>query len=217
MLALIQARRGGLWLSLITVAGIVVFGLAVGVLMAPYQAGIGDRLPEMQCMQIAFTPARAASVIMSFSAAGQAAMAGLLMPGDLGLAWGYGLFLLGLVGLLTRCLDGKWRRYGTIAMWFPIAASVFDCIEDIFLYSMVTQLIAAPDSDLPVIVPLLASVSATLKYTALSLLTPAFTVAGVVQGIKTNRSGSALLIYALALLGSLMFALPPLRSLPACF
>jgi hypothetical protein len=217
MNALIRSPRGGLWLSVMAISGVIVFGLAIGVLMAPYQAALGDRLPDMQCLQVAFTPARASSVIMSFTPEAQAAMAGLLIPGDLGLAWGYGLLLAGMVGLLARRLDGAWQRAGAIAMWFPIAASVFDCIEDVFLYSMVTAQIDNPGVDLSPMLPLFASLSATLKYTALSVLTPVFSIAGVIQGIRSNRRIGALIVYALVLLTTLMFSIPPLRNLPGCF
>jgi len=215
--ALINSQRGGLWLPLLSIAGIAVFVTAIAVLMAPYQPVIGDRLPEMQCLQVAFTPERAEAVINSFNPEEQRAIAGLLIPGDLGLAWGYGLFLAGLIGLLARQLDEPWRSRGAVAMWFPIAASVFDCIEDVFLHGMVTQMIASPGGELSAVMPLLASIAATIKYTALSVLTPAFAVTGIVQGIRTNRRAAAWFVYVLVLAGTLMFALPPLSSLPACF
>lgn len=213
----IRSPRGGRALSAIALSGVVIFALAIGVLMAPYQAAMGDRISEMTCLQLAFTAERASRLIMSFAPDGQAAMAGLLIPGDLGLAWGYGLLLFGLVGLLARRLDGGWQRAAAIAMWFPIAASVLDCIEDVFLYSMVTQLIASPGAELNAAAPLLAGISATLKYLALSVLTPGFAVAGIVQGLRVDRSSGALVVYALLLLTCYGMVARPLQTVAACF
>ena len=107
---------------------------------------------------------------MAFDVAMQRAIAAMLVPGDLLLAWGYGLTLAGLVGLMARRFDGAWRRAGAIAMWFPIAAAVLDCIEDAFLYGIVTQLIADPSSTVSSASPAFAGIAATLKYTFLCVL-----------------------------------------------
>ena len=41
-----------------TLAGVGIFGYATGVLMAPFAPVLGDRLPELTCLQVAFTGER---------------------------------------------------------------------------------------------------------------------------------------------------------------
>jgi hypothetical protein len=64
---------------------------------------------------------------------------------------------------------------------------------------------------------LLAGISATLKYFALSVLTPGFAVAGTVQGLRVDRSIGALVVYALLLLTCYGMVARPLQTVAACF
>ena len=217
MQPLLDAPGGDRWLTAIAVSGVALFIFAIAVLMAPYAPVMGERRSEMQCLQVAFTSARAERVIAAFDARERQAMAGLLIPGDLGLAWGYGLLLAGIIGLLARRLDAAWQRAGAIAMWLPITAAAFDCVEDAFLYSIVVGAIDNPGAGVAPLLPLLGGVAALIKYSALSVLTPAYAVAGVVRGMRVNRRIGALAVYGVALLVSLTFAVPPFRSLPSCF
>ena len=69
MQRLLKSRRATLIFSLLAVAGVVVFGLAVGVLMQPAVQIVGmERTAELVCLQLAFTPERAASVVLGFPA-----------------------------------------------------------------------------------------------------------------------------------------------------
>jgi len=193
--------------------GVVIFGYATGVLMGPYVPVIGERLPELTCLQLAFTGARAAEVLGSFSPEQRTAIAGLLIPGDVVFAWGYGFLLTGLLGLLTLRLPATWQRPGKVLMWTPLLASTFDCLEDLALY----QLAVAPaGSDLG-LVPLLAGIAATLKYLNLSLLAPAYGIAGSIRGLAHDRRVGALLIYVLVVVNALAFFAKPATEIPACF
>lgn len=193
--------------------GVVIFGYATGVLMGPYVPVIGERLPELTCLQLAFTGARAAEVLGSFSPEQRTAIAGLLIPGDVVFAWGYGFLLTGLLGLLTLRLPATWQRPGKVLMWAPLLASAFDCLEDLALY----QLAVAPaGSDLG-LVPLLAGIAATLKYLNLSLLAPAYGIAGSIRGVAHDRRVGALLIYVLVVVNALAFFAKPATEIPACF
>jgi len=198
-------------------AGVGVFAFAIGVLMLPYSPVLGDRLPELTCLQIAFTPVRATSIVMSFTYEQQVAMANLLIPGDVTFAWSYGLLLAGLIGLLARRFDGAWLRVGAIVMWMPIAASVLDVIEDIFLYAVVAQLVANPSVIVTAALPLLAGIAATLKYLALVVVTPAYSIAGILHGLRVDRSAGALLVYFLLLVVCMSMIMRPLQQIPACF
>jgi len=214
---LIDMPRGGWILSCVALSGIGVFIFAVAILMGPYAEAVGDRRNELMCLQVAFTPARAAAVVQSFSPEAQQAIAALLVPGDVVFAFFYGLLLAGLVGLLARCLDGAWRRAGTIAMWFPLIASCFDVIEDLFLQVVVLQLINAPDATVSPMLTTFAGLAATAKYIALCGLTPAYSIGGIVRGIRTNRRISAWIVYVLVILVVVSICMPVVQQMPKCF
>jgi hypothetical protein len=209
--------RGGLIFSLVALAGIGIFAFAVGVLMLPYSSIVGERISELTCLQLAFTSERATAVILSFSPEAQAAIAKLLVPGDLMFAWFYGFLLAGLLALLARRLEGAWFRAGAVAMWFPLLASVLDDVEDLLLHNMVTTILADPAASVPASAALLAGLAASFKYLFLSVLTPAFAVAGSVQGLKTDRSFGALITYLLVCLVALSMVPKLFNEAPACF
>lgn len=217
MRALIRSPRAAWILSAMSLAGVGVFAYAVGVLMLPYSPALGDRLPELTCLQVAFTTVRATSVIMSFTAEQQVAIANLLVPGDMVFAWSYGLLLAGLVGFLARRFDDVWLRVGAVVMWMPLAASIFDVIEDLFLYAIVAQLIENPSMIVVDELPLLAGVAATLKYLALVVVTPAYSLAGILHGLRVDRSAGALVVYFLLLVVCISMIMRPLQQIPACF
>ena len=196
-----------------TLLGVALFGYAIGVLMGPFVPVLGERLAELTCLQLAFTSGRAAEVLSSFSLEQRTAIARLLIPGDLVFAWGYGFLLTGLLGLLTLRLPSSWQRLGKVLMWTPLLASAFDCLEDLFLH----QLAVAPaGSDLGV-VPMLAGIAATLKYLNLSVLAPAYGIAGSIRGVTHDRRVGALVIYVLVVVNAVAFVAKPLREIPACF
>ncbi len=202
------------WLfAVMAVIGAVVFAYATGVLMGPFAPLLGDRLPELTCLQIAFSAERAADVLGAFSPEQHVAIAGLLGPGDMVFAWGYGLLLTGLLGLLTLRLPAGWQPIGRVLMWTPLLASVLDCIEDLFLYQIV---VGFPGGE-PGLAPLLAGIAATLKYLNLSVLAPGYGVAGSIRGLGHDRRFGALLIYALVLVNALAFVAKPLQQIPPCF
>lgn len=213
----LQAPGGGRWFAGMAVIGMLVFGFATGVLMGPHAPALGDRMAELTCLQLAFTPPRAAGVVLSFEPAAQAAIARLLVPGDVTFAWGYGLLFAGLIGLLTRRLDGAWFRAGVIVVWMPLAAALFDCIEDLFLFSIVNQLIAAPEAGVSPLLPALAGFFAVIKYLALSVVSPAFSLAGSVRVLRSDRAVGAWVTCVLVSLLALSMVIRPLQQIPACF
>jgi hypothetical protein len=181
--------------------------------MGPWAPVLGDRLEELTCLQLAFTPARAAAVLASFSTEQREAIGHLLVPGDLVFAFGYGFLLTGLLGLLTLRLPATWQRAGSLMMWAPLAASVLDCAEDWFLYQ-VNGAAVVTDTGLA---PLLGGVAASLKYLLLSGVTPAFGLAGSVRSFATDRRPGALVLYALVILTGLSMVARPLQQVPNCF
>ena len=216
MRSLLDMPRAWLFFSGLTVAGLAVGAFAISVLMLPHAAALGDRQGEMTCLQVAFTSERASAIVNSFEPDAQNAMAKLLVPGDLVFAWSYGLTLAGLVGLLALRLDGAWRRWGEIAIWFPIAASLLDDVEDVFLFQIVQSVIRNPDVLMSPILPAIASTAAVMKYIALCGLTPAYAIGGVVRGLQIDRRFAALIVYVLLLMmvASLFMRLAP--QVPLC-
>lgn len=197
-------------------AGMLIFGFAIGVLMGPPSQVVGDRLAELTCLQIAFTPSRFSDVFLGFTPDMQQAVVQLLVPGDIVFAWGYGFLLAGLTGLLAIRLPGQWQRWGALVMWAPLLASTFDCIEDVFLYGMATRLVADPTAELVALLPLLAGIAATIKYVALVVVTPAYGLAGIGKGLSVDRSVGALLLYAFLGLNLVQMILRPLQQIPPC-
>jgi len=218
MQALLRTPRAPLTFSLMAVFGVIVFGLAVGVLMQPAVQIVGmERTSELVCLQLAFTPERAAEVVLAFPVEARMGIAQLLVPGDLALAWGYGFLLAGLMGLLAMRLTGAWFRVGAVAMWIPLLASTFDCIENAFLYAIVVPLAENPDAVIAAVLPLMAGIVSTIKWVALCGLTPAFGFAGIAKGMTIDRSGTALLIYALLFVTLFSMVMKPIQDIPACF
>ena len=218
MRTLLGSRRATLVFSLLAVTGVIIFGLAVGVLMQPAVQIVGmARTAELVCLQLAFTPERAASVVLGFPEAARVGIAQLLAPGDLALAWGYGLLLAGLTGLLAMRLPDAWRRAGAIALWIPLLASTLDCIENAFLYVIVMGLVSTPDTLPSATLTLLASGVSSLKWIALCIATPAYGFAGIIKGLGTDRSWPALLVYVLLFVVLLAMVTKPLQDIPACF
>lgn len=218
MQQLLRAPRAPLIFSLMSVAGLLVFVLAVAVVMAPASAVVGmDRVRELVCLQVAFTPERAADVVLSFPQEARESISELLVPGDITLAWGYGLVLAGLTALLAMRLPGKWIKVGAVVMWAPLLASVLDCIEDVFLFSVVRQIAADETVQVVPMLTILAGTAATLKYIALAVVTPVYGIAGIIKGLWVDRSFSALTIYFLLTYVLFSITIRPLQGLPTCF
>lgn len=209
--------NSALLFGLMAFAGFVIFGIATGVLMAEPAAVIGERLSELSCLQVAFTPERYAAVFLSFPAEMQRAALALLFPGDIVFAWGYGFLLAGLTGLLALRLPGKWQWWGALVLWAPLFASTLDCVEDIFLYTIGQQFMADSGAEVANALPLLAGIAATLKYFALSVVTPAYGLAGIGKGLTVDRSIGALLLYAFLGMWLVSMIIQPLQRIPLCF
>jgi hypothetical protein len=218
MQSLIQRPNASRIFSVIALAGLGIFILAVGVVMQPAAKIVGqERLSELVCLQLAFTPERASSIVLGFSEEARVGITQLLIPGDFTLAWGYGLVLLGLLGLLTVRLPGKWQSMGAILMWAPIVATVLDCIENIFLYSIVNQIVLNPDAVIAAMLPAMGGVVSTLKWVALCLVAPAYGFAGIYKGITVDRRLTSWIVYVLLFMTLLSMVAKPLQDFPKCF
>ena len=217
MQALIRRPNAPLLFTAMAVAGCLIFGVAISALMLEPSAVVGDRLPELTCLQVAFTPERYTDVFLSFSPEARAAILQLLIPGDVVFAWGYGFMLAGLTALLAMRLPQQWQKAGALVMWAPLAASALDCVEDVFLYSIAGQLVDNPAAVIAAALPLLAGLAAVTKYFLLSVVTPVFGIAGIVKGITHDKSVGAIVLYVV--LGLLLFSmvLRPLQQIPPCF
>ncbi len=178
---------------------------------------VGDRLADLTCLQVAFTPERYSNVFLAFSPEGQRAVLALLFPGDIVFAWGYGLLLAGLIGLLAMRLPGKWQHWGALVLWAPLLAATLDCVEDVFLFAIGSQLISDPASSVAAMLPLLAGIAAVLKYLALSVAAPIYGLAGIGKGLREDRSVLALLLYLFLGVLLIMMVLRPLQQIPPCF
>jgi hypothetical protein len=197
--------------------GLAVFGFAIGVLMTPPTEIVGmDRLSELTCLQMAATPERALTVLNAFDANQQQALQQLLIPGDVIFAWGYGLVFAGVLGLLTTRMTGRWLAAGSVLMWAPLCASLFDVFEDLGLHSMVTNVVAG-DGQLSSLVVLFTTVFASVKYLLLAGVGPIYGFAGVAKAATTDRRLRSIGLYCLVLLVALSMVQKPIAEIPACF
>ena len=217
MQELLRAPRASWLFGLMALFGLGLFIFAIAVVMAGPSRLIGDRPPEMTCLQVAFTPERLTNVVLGFSEEIREPIAELLVPGDMFLAWGYGFLLAGLLGLLAIRLPNPWFRVGAIIMWAPLLSSTFDCIEDIFLHTGIQQLVANPAADIHFLIPLLAGIAATFKYLGISVLAPAYGIAGSIKGIRQDKSISATAFYLLVIVVMVSFVIQPMQQIPPCF
>jgi hypothetical protein len=163
-------HRSAWFHAALALLGFGIFGYATGVLMAPAAAVIGDRVGDLTCLQLAFTAERALAVLDTFPPGQRAVIPQLLVPGDIVFAWGYGLLLTGLLGLVTLRLPANWQRVGWIITWTPLLASALDVTEDIFLYRIAT---AGPEAAIGG-AALAAGLAASVKYLFLSGIAPAW-------------------------------------------
>ncbi len=217
MQELLRLPRAAWLFGLMAVGGVGLFVSAIAVVMAEPAALIGERPATMTCLQIAFTPARISQIILAFPEAIRQPIADMLVPGDMVLAFGYGFLLAGLTGLLAMRLPGNWFRVGALIMWAPLLAATLDCIEDIFLRTAIMQVIQNPAADIPLFVPLLASIAATIKYLCIAVITPLYCFAGVVKGFQVDRSVATVLLYILIVIVMISFVLQPAQQIPPCF
>jgi hypothetical protein len=63
----------------------------------------------------------------------------------------------------------------------------------------------------------LAGTAATLTYLNLSVLAPAYGIAGSIRGLAHDRRMGALVIYLLVVVNALAFVARPMQQIPACF
>ncbi len=218
MQQLLRAPQAPLMFSLVAATGLCLFIFAIAVLMQPASSVVSqERTAELICLQLAFVPERAAAVVLNFSAEERKAITQLLVPGDIGLTWGMGLTLAGLISLLAMRLPGNWLRVGAFIMWAPFVSATFDSIEDIFLFTIVSQFVVDAAAAINPTLTFLASTAATIKFIALIVVTPAFGIAGIVKGLSVDRSISALIVYLLLAFAIISIAPSSYQGIAACF
>ena len=197
----VLSDRGQRWLIGAALLGLVMFAFALSTLMLPYSRVIEERSPQdLTCLQIPFTQARATAIVESYDAEARAAVRALHFPGDTIFPVGYALLYSGLLGLIARRQTGAWRRVGLLAMLLPFGAMVFDWTENVFIVQMVNV-----EGAIPAWMPLLGSIAGSLKYLALSVLTPLYGLGAILRAVvarPTPLTVGALVTYAVA--GSLL-------------
>jgi len=205
-------------LVVMTVIGLAIFVFAIAVLMTPYTNVVGmDQLGALTCLQMAGTPERAVAAIQVYDEKQLEAIKGLLIPGDVTFAWGYGFLYAGLLGLLSLRLNGGWQKAGRIIMCAPLIASLFDVFEDLGLYSVVGQVLAGLSLEINPATTAITFAFASLKYFLLAVVAPVFAFAGTVQAIKTDRRWTSIIVYVLVVIWSVSMVQKPLAEIPACF
>ncbi|MEC9375370.1 MAG: hypothetical protein VYA80_03245 [Pseudomonadota bacterium] len=213
---LLRLPRANLLFSLMAVGGVILFIFAIAVLMAEPSQIMGGRPASLTCLQVAFTPERMMPIILSFPENIREAIADILIPGDMVLAWGYGFLLAGLTGLLAMRLPGKWFKIGSIIMWTPLFASTLDCIEDIFLHSAIMSVINNPAAEIPLFISLFAGITATIKYLFITVVTPGFCLLGIIKGISFDRRFTSIILYLIISVVMISFTGQAFQELPPC-
>ena len=215
---LLEAERAATKLTLIALSGLGLFVLAVAALMAPYANIVGnENLSQLVCLQLGFTPERSAGLVLGFPLNAQQAIRGLLVPGDMTLAWGYGLVLAGLGGLVALRLPSERRVLAGLLIILPLGASLFDSIENVFLFAIVGELLAQPELALNPALPFLAGVAATVKWSLLAVATPVAGLWALGLAFVADRKPVSLLVYVLFFIVLLSMVIKPIQDIPSCF
>jgi len=220
MAAFIKSPRSQTWLLVMIVVGLLIFVLALSTLMVPYSNVIEERGGrDLTCLQIPFTPSRAAAILNSYDGQARAAARALHLPGDLIFPVGYALLYSGLIGLVIRRQQGRWLRLGLVVMLFPLAAMVLDWIENYFILRMLAVAAEQPAEAIPAWMPALGGLAGALKYLFLSLLTPLFGLAAIIWSVITRRPSLSAGLAAVYLLALAMFSFSLIQlfaEIPPC-
>jgi len=215
MQQLVRSSYAPIIFLIMIIAGLAIFGFAIGVLMAGPSEVIGmHRLSELTCLQMAGSGSRATAVLSAFNVQELEALLQLLIPGDVVFAWGYGLTFSGVLGLLTLRMQDRWFEAGVWLMWAPLLASAFDVLEDLGLYQMTSQMLADGVVGSAAALTMLFAAS---KYVLLAVIGPVYGVLGVLQAIKTDRRARSIGLYVFVVLVAVSMVQKPLLEIPACF
>lgn len=207
MEAFITSGQSRKWLWLAMGAGLLIFSLSLSLLMLPYTRIIEDTSSEdLTCLHVPFTQERAARIIDDYDAGARAAARSLHFPGDTLFPIGYALLYGGLVGLIAGKQQGTWLKIGVIVVLFPVAAMVFDWIENIFIVQMIDIASQNSTAAIPTWMPLLSGISGSLKYVLLSVLTPIYGLTAIVKSIFERDDGLGLGILSLYLIAAMLLA-----------
>ena len=155
---LIQFPRT-LYVLMITIGAFILFILINQLVFAPLSAEIS--LYNVLDFEFAWNSDRISIIFAAWGTSGMKAQA-------LGVYWdflyiiGYGFFITGCIVLVSRILSGKLQTLGLYFSLTPLLAGVFDLIENINLLIMLQN-----PTSFNSIIPFIASLSATIKFSLL--------------------------------------------------
>ena len=184
----IKSPRSDRWFIAMAVAGLLIFSLSLSLLMVPYSTVIEENEGgDLTCLHIPFTKSRAAAILNSYNAEALEAAQSLHFPGDLIFPIGYALLYAGLIGLLLRGQQGWWLRAGLVVLALPFVAMLFDWIENLFILRMLAITAEEGAAAIPARLPLIGGIAGSIKYVALSLVTPLFGIALITRSTLTRQ------------------------------
>jgi len=169
----------GLFVSIVTIIGFLIFILITTLIFSP----INQTVPTYGILdfEFAWVPEQVLTIFAAWGASGMAAET-LAIYWDFLYIVGYGSFIFGAILLVTRRLEGKLQTIGLWMTLTPIIAGIFDVIENINLLVMLDK---APSFSS--FVPLIASLTALIKFGVLILGIAFFFVALIMVIIKLIR------------------------------
>lgn len=188
MTARIKSPNAQRWLIAMVVLGLLIFTLSLSLLMVPYSSVIEENGgKDLTCLQTPYTKARAAAIVDSYNNEASAAARSLHLPGDLLFPIGYALLYSGLIGLIVRRQEGRWFRVGLIVLFLPFVAMALDWTENAFILRMLAIATEQSSAAIPAWMPVVGSITGTLKYLFLSLLTPLFGITLIMHSLITRQ------------------------------
>ncbi|TFG15422.1 MAG: hypothetical protein EU531_08420 [Promethearchaeota archaeon] len=169
-----------LYVLIITAGAFILFIFINQLVFAPLSALVSTY--NVLDFEFAWTAERIAVIFAAWGTAGMEAQA-------LGVYWdflyiiGYGFFISGCILLVSRILSGKYQKIGLYMMLTPLIAGIFDLIENINLLIMLQN-----TTTFSPIVPLIASISAVIKFSFLILGIGFFFIALILMVISIIKN-----------------------------
>jgi hypothetical protein len=153
-------RRFLVAITLVALAATVVIWLAMRAPESQMQAAGGYGIVNYE---LAYNADKAETILRAWGSTGQAAARRSLLI-DFAFMPAYGLLFAGITLLIARAQPGRLATVGRWLVLAPIAAALFDALENTMLLSML-----GTAGRVPPLPPLVAGVSASVKFALLLL------------------------------------------------
>lgn len=173
-------RRFLVAITLVALVATVVIWLVMRAPESQMQAAGGYGIVDYE---LAYNAAKTETILRAWGSPGQAAARRSLLI-DFAFMPAYGLLFAGITLLIARAQTGRLASLASVGRWLapaPVAAALFDALENTMLLSMLGKM-----EHVPPLPPLVAGVSASIKF-ALLLLAILYWLVGGAAWVAGHR------------------------------